>query len=425
MKVPGNGSNRLTENLLRRTRVKVVEHLEGKTLLLVPESSLRQDPPPAAPAFFNPAASLNRDVSVAIAMGAGTRTFCDSMAGVGARGLRLAKESEVEGVTLVDFNGRSLELARRSAALNGVQRKCESPQSGTSALLLSRHGRGARFVMVDVDPFGSPVGELLPALRAVADGGLLSVTATDTAVLCGVYPRVSERRYGSAPLNNSFHHETGVRILAGAAARLGAMVDLGAEPDAAHATRHYIRLYLRVRTGGARADRSLRSLGHLSWCPACGQVSLSDPRGRVCKCGKKARVAGPLWVGGLADGALLEASVRSATAEGLRRAAVALESLEGLDSFPPWSFSMDDACSSLGIASVPEGSLYRNLRRAGFRAMRTPFEKTGVKTDASYGEFLEAVRESSGTRGEGASAALARAPKSVRGDRQSFTPSQQ
>src|ERR1051325_10423686 len=38
--------------------------VEGKTKLLVPPSSLKERVPPKVPAFFNPAAKLNRDLSV-------------------------------------------------------------------------------------------------------------------------------------------------------------------------------------------------------------------------------------------------------------------------------------------------------------------------------------------------------------------------
>ena len=41
------------------------------------------------------------------------------------------------------------------------------------------------FDVVDIDPYGSPHELLDTALAAVADGGLLLVTATDMAVLCG------------------------------------------------------------------------------------------------------------------------------------------------------------------------------------------------------------------------------------------------
>ncbi len=382
--------------------MKHVVHSEGSTRLLVPSVSLTADPPPTSPIFFNPVASLNRDVSVAMVAATRGKTFCDSMAGVGARGIRVAHEVErVEDVTLVDFNRGALALGRKSARLNRVLRKCEFSESETSSYLFSRYGREARFDYVDVDPFGTPIGQLQGALRATADGGLMSLTATDTAVLCGVYPDAALRRYGATPLNNHFSHETAIRVLAGAAARTAASLDIGVEPVAAHSTRHYVRLFVRVGTGASRADSGLRNVGHLSWCPSCGHAQVASVDNRTCaKCGKRAKVAGPLWVGSLISPAVIESARMAAARMNLGPAASILDELEGIEGFPPWSFSIEKICSVLKVATVPESLVMLNLRNAGFRSMRTPFEKTGVKTDADFGEVLSAVEASAGAQGE-------------------------
>jgi len=376
--------------------MRFVEHIEGSTKLLVPPISLTQDPPPTSPVFFNPAAALNRDISVAITAGTDGTTFCDSMSGVGARGVRIANEVErIEKVTMVDFNAAALEAAKGSAALNKVGSKCEFSDSETTSYLVSRYGRDERFDYVDVDPFGSPVRQLQGAISSASDGGIVSITATDTAVLCGVYPRVSFRRYGALSLKNHSGHETGLRILAGALAREGAKLDVGIEPVFVHSTRHYLRLFFRVSSGAAAAEESIGHLGYLSWCFHCGHTASSRQEERVCSaCGKKAKTAGPLWTDGLADPEVLGRA--SAAADRMERAPAArlIRSLEGVNGFPPWSFSIEGASSSLKAATVPEPLVRRLLLEKGWRVMRTPFEKTGIKTDAPYQEFLLAVEES-------------------------------
>jgi tRNA (guanine26-N2/guanine27-N2)-dimethyltransferase len=373
--------------------MKLVEHAEGRTRLLVPPESLTSVPPPTSPVFFNPAASLNRDVSVAITATAGGSTFCDSMAGVGARGVRVAHEVKGVRVTLVDFNRQALQAARRAAELNGVQRKCEFAESETSAYLFSRFGRDRRFDCVDVDPFGTPVRQFQGALSATRDGGILSMTATDTAVLCGVHSDVCRRRYGARPLNNHFHHETAVRILVGAVARVGGSIDIGVSPLAAHSTKHYLRAFVRVTAGASQADRALKGLGYIAWCPACGHTSPSPPEVGACEsCGRKTRVTGPLWLGGLTEPPTLRRAARKSVELGLGSAVKVLDSLSGVDDFPPWSYSIERICSSLGVATVPEAEVYRVLTEEGYRAMRTPFEKTGIKTEARFREVVGAVK---------------------------------
>ena len=316
------------------------------------------------------------------------------MAGVGARGIRIAKEVEkMEEVTLVDFNKEALKLARRSASLNGVGRKCSFSATETSAFLSSRGGGEQRFDYVDVDPFGTPIRHLQAAICATTDGGVMSVTATDTAVLCGVYPEVSRRRYGASTINNRFNHETGIRVLAGAMARTAAQLDMGVEPVAAHSTRHYIRVFARVRVGAARADEALRRTGQVAWCPACGHARTSSGIEKVCeRCGRIAKMAGPMWVGAISDQKVVASAGRFARGQGLASAEEVMASLAGVNDFPPWCFSIESVCSSLGVATVPEDLVYRRLLSSGYRAMRTPFEKTGVKTNADYRDVVAAIR---------------------------------
>jgi tRNA (guanine26-N2/guanine27-N2)-dimethyltransferase len=371
-----------------------VRHVEGRTELLVPPKSLTEDPPPTSPVFFNPAASLNRDISVALTAITRGTTFCDSMAGVGARGLRVAKEVErIAKVSMVDFNREALNLGRRAAVLNGVKRKCEFSATETTTYLYSRYGRDQKFDYVDVDPFGTPVRQLQAALSATEDGGIVSITATDTAVLCGVYPKVCVRRYGASPLNNRFHHETAIRILVGALARLGGPLDNGVEPVIAHSTRHYLRVFARVRVGATKSDSALSHIGHVAWCRACGHLSQSRELQRSCEeCGGKVASAGPLWLGPLIEDRVAVAGHNAAKNAELIRAANVFKSLVNVDKYPPWSYSIDEICSLLKVPTVSESEVKRRLETSGYRTFRQPFEPTGLKTDADYEGVKTAVQ---------------------------------
>ena len=363
---------------------------EGGTVLCIP----RPDTADESHVFFNPVASLNRDVSVAIAAAVGGRTFCDSMAGVGARGIRIAHEVEgIERVTLVDLNRESLKLARRAAKLNGVISKCDFKCGDTNEVLFGEFQGRERQAFVDLDPFGTPIRHLLAAISSTADGGVISVTATDTAVLCGVHQRVCRRRYGSRPLNNTFHHETAVRILVNSIRRLASSLELGISPVAAHSTRHYVRVYARIEVGASKSDSNLQNEGYVLSCAKCGEVTSSAEPSPTCQtCAGKNRIAGPLWIGDSVEQHVLSEAAEVADERGMKDAARLLSSLKSVNSFPPWSFSIEDACSALGLATVPERLVREDLSARGFRSMRQPFEVTGLKTTAPYAEFLGSVR---------------------------------
>ncbi len=110
--------------------VLVKKIFEGKTELLVPEASIQSDIPPRTPAFFNPKAELNRDISMATYRvfskdKTSSTVMADSLAGVGARGIRVAKEvPDVKEVHINDGNLQAVNLAKKSANLNLVSEKC-------------------------------------------------------------------------------------------------------------------------------------------------------------------------------------------------------------------------------------------------------------------------------------------------------------
>jgi len=367
--------------------------VEGKTTLLVPSTSLTKSEPPTTPFFFNPAASVNRDISVAIteAVGGGA-TFCDSLAGIGARGVRVANElSRRIDVTMVDFNPSALRVARRNARANSLKR-CEFVRSEANTFLFSRFRRDSKFDFVDIDPFGTPAPYIQGAFGAAADGGVVSLTSTDTAVLCGVYPEVCRRRYSSVPLKNEFKHETALRILLNACRRIAGMNDIGIEPIAAHSTRHYLRVYARVRAGAAQADRSRGQEGFIASCERCGERrSSSLPMVKCDGCGVAILSAGPLWRGPLTDPRVVGAALNVSRRSNLGGGAKALDALLGVEDFPPYSYSVERISSALKVPGVSQSEVMRRLASNGYRVMKQPFEKTGFKTEATYGAVAEAV----------------------------------
>ncbi len=372
---------------------------EGRTELYVPSQSLAGTPPATHPVFFNPAARTNRDISVAVAAVTRPGTYLDVLAAAGARGIRVANESNSKThVTLVDFSGPSLAVARKSIRRNRLHERCVVVHEEANKFLVSRFERPEKFDAIDLDPFGSPAPFVLAATMAAADGGVLSVTATDAAVLCGVYPAVSVRRYGALAVRSEFVHETGLRILLGYAARMGGVNDIGIEPIAAHSTLHYLRVLLRIKRGAARADESVGRLGYVTQCNGCGwRASGPIPLDRCPHCRLRVRSAGPLWTGKLVDEQIAFEASGFCEEAGWKEAAAILRSLKGLDDFPTFSYSPERVCSRLRIPSVPTRGAIDALVGSGFSAARQPFEENGIKTSASYAEFVRALRTASGT----------------------------
>ena len=103
------------------------EIIEGKTKIVVPKRSLVDVTPPKEPAFFNPKAKTTRDFSIIVYESflkkfAGPKIFLEGLSGLGARGVRVANELDIDKVIINDLNPNALLLAERSAKLNKVKK---------------------------------------------------------------------------------------------------------------------------------------------------------------------------------------------------------------------------------------------------------------------------------------------------------------
>ena len=208
--------------------------------------------------FYNPAMELNRDLSVVMGQWyvdsmVDSVEFLDGLAASGIRGIRLA--CEVDGdflVTINDYDPAAFSLIKRNISATKTKKAVASNLDVN--ILLSQH----QFHSVDIDPFGPPVGFLDAAIRSIRHNGLLSVTATDTATLCGVYPKVCRRRYGAYSAHSVCMHEIGLRILLGMLCREAAKYDKGIQPILCYTTDYYYRIYLLVRRGTRSANESIK-----------------------------------------------------------------------------------------------------------------------------------------------------------------------
>jgi len=374
-----------------------VETMEGRTRLLVPELSLTAKVPPKVPAFFNPAAKQSRDLSIlayrAFAPRLKEKTLADGFTGIGARALRVAVEvPEIEQVFANDANPAAIEAARKSAELNGVSGKCRFSINEVCKFLMQGDDSEERFGIVDLDPFGTPARHVDCVLRAALDGGLVSITATDTAVLCGVYPEVCLRRYYGRPLNNSYGNETALRLLTSLIALTASRLELAVKPVFSHATMHYLRVYAQVSVSSSEANDVYASIGHVMHCFNCGhRFSTAEYDGDAkCElCQKKLRIGGQLWTGPLHDKEFVAKMAKEGADEKNKKVLdAALDEIDGV----PYYFKADEISSKLRTNPHSIAKIIEKMRAAGYKASRTPFNPGAFKTDARLDRIIDVLR---------------------------------
>jgi len=326
--------------------------------------------------FYNPAMRHSRDVSVCLCgsegFGAGKRLL-DGMAASGVRGLRLAVEACPEAEVVI--NDRDSDAF--DAIKKGIERTGAANAAASNEDLRQMLVRG-KYDYVDVDPFGSPVPFVDAAVRACRRGGILAVTATDTAALCGTFPKTCERRYQARSLLNECAHELGARILAGFAVRAGAVHDIAAKPILSYAREHYVRVYLRVRAGAGRADALLKEMGYANFDGEGGRRTTAHP--------EEKRWAGPLWAGECFDAATLDAMLEFESGSNLVLGKD-LRVWRAESGGPPYHHDVAWLSRKFKASQPRMERLMAGLKESGFFAERTSFAPTGLRTDAPVEEI--------------------------------------
>jgi tRNA (guanine26-N2/guanine27-N2)-dimethyltransferase len=370
----------------------LVETVEGKTRLLVPEDSLIVNAPPKQPAFFNPRARISRDFSI-IAYSAflqnfkGPKIFLDSLAGIGARSIRVANEIElIEQVFVNDVNPKAIEIAIRAAKLNNVT-KCDFSENEACRFLSSHSKRDTRGAIIDIDPFGSPTRFIDCGIRATSHGGLLSITATDLPVLHGLYQDACKRKYYGVPVKTEYGNEIAMRLILGCIHLVAGRLDVQIVPLFVQTNMHYYKVYVKVLV---RTD-SQENMGYIIHCRSCGHRKVQNEKGLSCEiCDAKLESAGPLWIGEIYDkvfvNVMLEEQKKFSVDKSCEKTLLKCQNEIGM---PGTYFTLDEMARKKRCAPSSLSNIIEKLQGVGFKACSTSLDPSGFRTDARIDKILQ------------------------------------
>jgi len=353
--------------------------IEGKTNILVYKSKQSKKGPGSKDdlPFYNPSMELNRDLSIVVCQWLINNckkhlNVLDGLAASGIRGLRFANEVVGDFDTTVnDWNPKAYELVKKN--IKNLKLKNIVAFNRNLNTLLSEN----KFDYIDIDPFGSPVYFIDSAMRSICDDGIIACTATDTATLCGTYPKVCLRRYSAIPYHTSAMKETGLRILLGFICREAGKYDKGIKPIVSYSTDHYFRAYIQVINGTSRANDSMKNYSIIK---SNNLFSLKNENVDI----------GPLWTGKLQNKKVL-AEFRTIlfkkqlnTKNELWRL---LDLLEEEADAPIFFYTTDKLASLLKKSPPKMVTIFKNLQEKGYNVYRTHFSSTGFKTNAPKSEI--------------------------------------
>ena len=209
--------------------------------------------------------------------------ICEALAASGLRAIRYAKElgGDVGRIIANDADQSAVAAIERNARHNGAVAEAKIvPQFDDARMLLMRHERC--FDVVDIDPYGSPNIFLEPAVQAVNEGGLLCVTATDMAVLCGGSGEACWSKYGSYPVKGKYCHEYAVRTLLHAVEAAANRYKRHIVPVMSLSIDFYVRVFARVYTSPSAVKLSGSKMSYVFQSTGCDSFYL-QPVARVLK----------------------------------------------------------------------------------------------------------------------------------------------
>jgi tRNA (guanine26-N2/guanine27-N2)-dimethyltransferase len=396
--------------------------------------------------FYNPVQVVNRDLSVAVlsyfaaqraaegpaprrharggpAAGApraprpaGLRIL-EGLAASGLRAIRYAKEVDGVGeVVANDLDPAVVEALRRNVDFNGPEASSRVvPSTGDARLVMMANPSG--FDAVDLDPYGSPSQLLDSAVQAVDEGGLLLVTATDMAVLCGNNGEACFAKYGVYPLHRPYCHEMALRVLLAAIHVAASRHRRYIVPVLSCSIDFYVRVFVRVYTSAAEVKNGGTKLGYVFQSQGCdsftwqrmaratvkGSSTKYQPGAgpavpeRCPETGAAHTMGGPFWAEPLHDPAWVKGVLALVRARRARFAA--FDRIQGLltsvsEELPdaPLYFDLHSVCKTLRC-SAPRAEVMRSaLLNAGFRVSGTHCTPLGFKTDAPWTAIWDIMR---------------------------------
>ncbi len=325
------------------------------------------------------------------------------MAASGIGAIRMLMEcSSIKSMIINDINEEAINLIKQNLELNHlpkntqnliVSRKdanliCHELANGILKSTPSDEGFPH---IISIDPFGTPNRYLDSAFKCIKrQSGLLCITATDTAVLFGVKPKACLRKYMSKPLHNEFCKEIGARILLYLISRIANINDIGIFPLLTFYSNHFIRPFLLTFTNKKQISQQIKNYGYITYCTNCGYRSIVNDLlissfDHCEKCGEAlSQYAGPLWTGKIHDSHFIEHMISLNNESQFKVKKRVEKHLQFcLDEFgmPPSYYNVHKLCQDLKKESVPKMELLLDkLRQKGYKASRTNFDFTSIKT---------------------------------------------
>ncbi|XP_023227899.1 tRNA (guanine(26)-N(2))-dimethyltransferase-like [Centruroides sculpturatus] len=415
--------------VIDKTPSTVVE--EGQAKVIFPSTN---------DVFYNPVQEFNRDMSIAVIKEfsksfslkkaenhvndvkadndsdfQGKLYILEALAASGLRSIRYAKEiPDVKSIVANDYSIQAVESMKTNVWLNKVEHLVSPHREEASLLMYQHRNVHRRFHVIDLDPYGSPAPFLDAAVQCVADGGLLLVTCTDMAILCGNHGETCHAKYGATSLKIKCCHEMALRIILQSieshANRYGRYI----VPLLSLSIDFYVRVFVKVYTSPNEVKKSINKLAMVYKCVGCETFHLQPlgksqnkdkispahgpPVNMNCdNCGQRHQLGGPIWMSELHDRDfvkdLIKCTEEDLNCYGTSRRMIGVLNViaEELENCPLY-YTISDLCAIVHSVTPSILEVRSAILNAGYKVSLSHACKQSLKTDAPSDVIWDVVR---------------------------------
>ena len=329
--------------------------------------------------FYNPAMSLNRDISVLLlnSINKNNMQIADPLAATGVRSIRFLKElakNKIKKIFINDYSKNSVKSIKENFALNKINyknnKKISITNNDANLFLLNSAG----FDYIDIDPFGTPNQFLDAACKRIARDGILAITATDTSALCGTFPAACMRKYWAMPKKDAIMHETGLRILIRKVQLIGAQYDKALTPIFSYSKEHYMRVFLRNEKGKNKADEILKQHDFFNY-------------------------AGPMWLGCLWNhnvaGKIYNNTVKNKLFNQNKELIKFLKIIKEESKIDSIRFyDLNETSSKYKIKNLQKKEIIKiKIKNLGYQVSDTHFKGEGIRSNIPFKELINILKQ--------------------------------
>lgn len=326
------------------------------------------------------------------------------------------------------FDSNEQKASTNASTPTSIHANCNISinEADAISLMYSHRDDKHKFDVVDLDPYGSAAIFLDAAIQCIADGGLLCVTCTDSAVLAGTsHPEKCFSAYGGVTTKTEYSHEFALRLVLHAIATSAARYGRHIEPLLSLSIDFYVRIFVRVQTRPVEVKKLASKMGAVFTCIGCqsystlpfgrhhennetrsGQIldkfqpGAGPSIGSACdQCGSRYHTAGPMWLGQLHDKTFCQEILSIVRGEpekfatrsrinGMVGTASEELGMEALFFFTPSKLSSFFRCSSPPLLPIVSALLH-----AGFHVSRSHCQPGSLKTTATRAQIYSLWRE--------------------------------